>query len=360
MTELITIRQTRDQRPNPITVKSPIKRKEELMKRKLESQQYEFVGRNATCKTCTWTKKDLTDTGACYKGKFYGINSSRCVQMTPTQTCNHACTFCWRDLDSHTAIAMTEKIDEPKSIVDGCIESQWKQLSGFGGNEKTNQEKFKKVRDPLHFAISLNGEPTIYPKIGELVGEIKSRGMTSYLVTNGTFPERIQKMFDSDQLPTQFYVSVDAPNKELFNAIDRPLTPDCWDRLMTTLNMLPKLKQKTRTTLRYTLLKHVNMVHPEQWGEIIKLSQPTFVEVKGYMFVGSSRQRLSMDNMPYHEEIKAFALEICKHSGYQLIDEHPPSRVVLLMKEDYEGRMMDFSNTVTNNQKNHQKNPKTI
>ncbi|MBI5393184.1 4-demethylwyosine synthase TYW1 [Candidatus Woesearchaeota archaeon] len=318
------------------------KQKERLVKKKLEQQQYEFVGQHSACKVCAWTKKDLKDEGHCYKGKFYGINSHRCVQMTPTQTCNHACTFCWRDLDSHTAILMSEKIDEPKDIVDGCIKSQIKQLTGFGGNIRANQEKWENSKDPMHFAISLNGEPTIYPKIGELVKEINSRGMSSYLVTNGTFPKKIKKMFDNNQLPTQFYVSVDAPNKQLFNEIDRPLIPDCWDKLMETLQFLPKLKEKTRTVLRYTLLKNINMIYPEQWADIIILSQPLFVEIKGYMFVGSSRQRLKIENMPRHHEVKAFALEICKYSGYKLIDEHEQSRVVLLMKEDFEGRILNF------------------
>ena len=67
-----------------------------------------------------------------------------------------------------------------------------------------------------------------------------------------------------------------------------------------------------------------------------------FVEVKAYMWVGMSRERLEQHNMPLHEEVKQFALEIAKHSNYKIIDEHEPSRVVLLMKEDFEGRVMKF------------------
>ena len=55
-----------------------------------------------------------------------------------------------------------------------------------------------------------------------------------------------------------------------------------------------------------------------------------------------SRERLEQANMPLHDEVKEFAKEICKYSGYKLIDEHEPSRVVLLMKEDFEGRVMKF------------------
>ncbi|HDM36274.1 MAG TPA: 4-demethylwyosine synthase TYW1, partial [Candidatus Syntrophoarchaeum butanivorans] len=32
----------------------------------------------------------------CYKGRFYGVASHRCIQMTPTILCNQACIHCWR------------------------------------------------------------------------------------------------------------------------------------------------------------------------------------------------------------------------------------------------------------------------
>jgi len=105
---------------------------------------------------------------------------------------------------------------------------------------------------------------------------------------------------------------------------------------------LPKIREKSRTVLRFTLIKGLNMVYPEQWADIIKLSQPMFVEVKAYMWVGMSRERLEQSNMPLHDEVKDFASEIAKYADYKVIDEHEPSRVVLLMKEDFEGRVMKF------------------
>src|SRR3989338_5746945 len=106
--------------------------------------------------------------------------------------------------------------------------------------------------------------------------------------------------------------------------------------------MLPKLREKMRTVLRFTLIRGMNMDYPGQWAQIIKMSKPMFVEVKAYMWVGMSRERLEQENMPLHDEIKRFALEIAQHAGYKLIDEHEPSRVVLLMEEDFEGRVMKF------------------
>ena len=306
----------------------------------LKKQQYEVVGAHSRVKTCHWTKSDLRGEGGCYKSKFYGINSHQCIQMTPTFTCNNACVFCWRDLRYHTEPAMEGGIDNPEEIVLGTIEAQQRLLSGFGGNEKTSEEKFERAMEPQHVAISLDGEPTLYPKLPELIKEYKKKNFSTFVVSNGLLPERIGKLIEES--PTQLYISVDAPNEELFNIIDRPIIKNAWQGLCKTLGMLPKMKEKMRTVLRFTLIRGLNMAHPEQWGEIIKLSQPMFVEVKAYMWVGMSRERLEQKNMPLHEEVKEFAKEIAKHSDYKLIDEHEPSRVVLLMKEDFEGRVMRF------------------
>jgi tRNA wybutosine-synthesizing protein 1 len=48
------------------------------------------------------------------------------------------------------------------------------------------------------------------------------------------------------------------------------------------------------------------------------------------MFVGYSQQRLSIENMPRHEEIRAFSERIAKLSNYRIKDEKKESRVVLL------------------------------
>lgn len=306
----------------------------------LKNQGYETVGNHSRVKTCHWTKSDLKGEGGCYKSRFYGIKSHQCIQMTPTYTCNNACVFCWRDLRYHTQPAMENGIDDPSDIVDGTIEAQKKLLSGFGGNEKTSDEKFEEAMNPQHVAISLDGEPTLYPRLTELIREYKKKNFSTFVVSNGLLPERIEKLIEEP--PTQLYISVDAPNEELFNIVDRPIIKNAWNGLYRTLSLLPRLRENTRTVLRFTLIKGLNMVYADQWAEIIRLSQPMFVEVKAYMWIGMSRERLEQVNMPLHDEVKEFALEIANHAGYKLIDEHEPSRVVLLMKEDFEGRVMKF------------------
>ena len=147
----------------------------------LKRQQYDVIGNHSRVKVCQWTKSDLKGEGGCYKSRFYGISSAECLQMTPTFTCNNACVFCWRDLRYHTEPAMEEGIDIPEEIVENSIEAQRKLLSGFGGNEKADKEKLWKALNPKHVAISLDGEPTMYPKLSELIREYKKNLLMSRL-----------------------------------------------------------------------------------------------------------------------------------------------------------------------------------
>ena len=304
----------------------------------LEKQGYRIVGNHSAIKICGWTKNSLRNRGVCYKNTFYGIQSWRCVQMTPAlQHCNFRCWHCWRDIATASRI-WTGPVDEPKDIVDGCIREHVKILMGFGGNKNVNRNRFSQIKLPLHFAISLTGEPTMYPRLPELIDEIKSRDMTTYLVSNGSFPQMIEKLIGHE--PTQFYVTLAAPYKELFKKTTNPLTKNSWENFSKTLQIMKKLN--TRRVLRLTLTKGYNMKEPERYGSFIKNLHFDFVECKGYMNVGYSKYRLSRENMPTHDEIKDFALKLAQAAGLKYIDEKPESSVVLLMKEDTPDRIMNF------------------
>lgn len=314
----------------------------ENMKEKLHAllrkQHYHIVGEHSGVKICEWTKKSLRDQGFCYKQQFYGIRSHLCAQTSVTVGfCQNMCVFCWREMEHTLGIDMN-KSDNPELIIKGIIEGQKKLLSGFGGYEGIDKKKLKEAQEPMHFALSLTGDAMIYPKLNELIRTLHERKKTTFLVTNGMLPEKLRTL----EPPTQLYISVDAPNKELFRKIDRPLFKDGWERLQESLKILKTLKKQTRTTLRFTLIKDMNMTDVEGWAEQIKISDPLFVEVKAYMFVGSSRERLQIENMPRHPEVREFAEEVGKLCGYKIIDEKANSRVVLLAKEDFEGRIMKF------------------
>jgi tRNA wybutosine-synthesizing protein 1 len=56
------------------------------------------------------------------------------------------------------------------------------------------------------------------------------------------------------------------------------------------------------------------------------------MEPKAYMHVGFSRLRMGYNNMPTQQEIKDFAAQLAREMGYNILDEAPESRVVLLSR----------------------------
>jgi tRNA wybutosine-synthesizing protein 1 len=305
-------------------------------RQKLEKQHYRFIGQHSAVKTCTWTKKALRNEGVCYKSKFYGIQSHRCIQMTPSiNFCDMDCIYCWRERNN----TPFDSIDDPKELLDNAIKAQRKLLNGNHGDKRTDKKKMEESKKPMHVAISLNGEPLYYPKLSAFIAEIRKKGMSSFLVTNGQAPEILSRI----ELPTQLYISLDAPNPELQKRITRSLHADSWERLMKSLDILASLKGKTRTALRLTLVKGLNDIEPEKYAELFTRANPDFIEVKSYMYVGASRQRLQIENMPFHEDVKAFAQQLEKHCDYKIVDEQKISRVVLMTNNSSTERCIDLA-----------------
>jgi len=288
-----------------------------------EKQGYAVVGGHSAVKTCHWLRESLLTNRACYKEQFFGIKSHRCLQMTPVANiCNHACSYCWRYQGGDDVI---EKWDDPKDIVDWSIAAQRKLVSGFKGDARCYPSRWEEAREPDQVAISLTGEPTLYPHLGDLIAEYKRRGFTTFLVTNGTMPHVLR---DLDPLPTQLYVSIDAPNERIYRELCLPKVKDGWARIMETLKLLPSLD--TRIVARHTLVKGCNLGFEEEYASLDRVAEPDFIEPKGYVFVGYSRERLSMDNMPSFDDIRAFAGKMSELTGYAPSGENKASRVVLL------------------------------
>ncbi len=298
-----------------------------------EKQGYRIVGNHSAVKVCLWCKKAIQGRDVCYKNTFYGIQSHRCIQSSVTLlNCFHRCGFCWRCME-YTIPKEIENPDEPSFILDGLIREQKEYLQGFKGNMNISKKLFNEAMEPKHVALSLAGDATMYPKLPELIDEIKKRNMTSFLVTNGLMPEMLKKLLK--HMPTQLYITLPAPNEEVYIKVCKPLVRDGWKRLQKSLSLLHKFK---RSTIRLTLAKKMNMVYPGQYAEIIKKANPVFVELKAAMPVGYAQYRMAYEQMPRHEEIKEFAKELCKYSGLKIVDEKPNSRVVLVMKKDTKSR----------------------
>ena len=214
-------------------MQSPVTKIEPIIAAKLQKQSYHLVGEHGGVKVCHWTKESLKNDRACYKGTFYGIQSSGCMQMAPNvDTCNLACTYCWREPHSETL----NKVDtDPEMLFYESVRAHRRLLTGFKGHPSVTLEKWQEAQNPKHVAISLNGEPTLYSRLAEFLDICHQHGVSTFLVTNGSLPKVIENL---DTLPTQLYISVDAPNKEIFNRICKPkYDNNAWEKLEQTLEL---------------------------------------------------------------------------------------------------------------------------
>lgn len=115
----------------------------------------------------------------------------------------------------------------------------------------------------------------MYPEINTIVDELHKRRISTFLVTNAQFPEKIKSLRPITQvfaepfiipfstntaksripigfslqprsllyfLYAQLYVSVDAATKDSLKAIDRPLFSDFWERFVVSVFLLLLLK----------------------------------------------------------------------------------------------------------------------
>lgn len=305
----------------------------------LRRQGYKLVGRHSGVKACHWLKASLTKGEACYKEKFYGIKSHRCMQMSPALSqCSNNCLYCWRVLPSEGGEvwdgAGLQHEDEPGDIVQGALDAHRKCVNGFKGNPRVRLEMWREAMEPRHVAISLSGEPTSYSRLDGLIDEFGRRGMTTFLVTNGTNPRALERVRE----PTQLYVSLSSPSEEVYLRVCRPSSARNWGNLMESLTLLKGFS--CPTVIRITAVRGSNMVDAKGYARLIARSSPTYVEVKAYMHVGYSTRRLPFESMPGHKEIVAFAREIAEESGYLLCDDVPISRVALIKgrgKSNYSG-----------------------
>lgn len=304
-----------------------------LRKAVYKKEGYKFIGNHSAVKLCLWTRKSIKSNGKkyCYKEQFYkkiGIESHRCMQMTPALLfCTLKCEFCWRDT-SITFPKWEGKADEPEEIIEKSIEAQKQLLSGLGGVPHS-EKLLKEAYEPKHAAISLAGEPLFYEKMPDLISAFKKRGMTTFLVTNGTLPERLEALADSGNLPTQLYVSLSANSEKMFQSINKPLIKDGWERLIRTIELLPQIK--TRKVIRMTMMKE-SLEGIEKYAELIRKADTDFVEIKAAMPVGFARMRMAYADMLKHSQIKEFSEKLAQISGYKLADEKADSRVALLKR----------------------------
>jgi tRNA wybutosine-synthesizing protein 1 len=308
-----------------------------LTKTKLQKAKYGVYNHSAV-ELCHWTKKSFADEGNCYKHKFYGISTHRCMEMTPTaMNCENRCIYCWRPTEFYDTLQMpSHLVDEPDVIVSNLMKERERLLSGFYGNQKNDKRKLDESLLPTHYAISLSGEPTMYPKLPQLIRYLKSLKATRsiFLVTNGQEPEMLRRLEIEDALPTQLYLSTNATNKKMFYLINRPRHKNAWERWCESLEFLANTR--TRTVLRMTMIRGYNeeFSNAETFAQLISRANPHFVEIKSYMHIGMSVQRLDKINMLEMSEVRTFVDSLINRlPSFFIMDESEISRIVVLQNQ---------------------------
>jgi tRNA wybutosine-synthesizing protein 1 len=310
------------------------------------------VADHSTVELCHWTKKSFKHEGNCYKHKFYGISTHRCMEFSPAgMHCENRCIYCWRPMEFYDSLKMEpEKVAEPKEILTKLMEERRKLIMGYYGDSRNDKQRLDESLLPSHYAISLSGEPTMYPKLPELIKYLKSLETTKsiFLVTNGQEPEMIQRLQDEDALPTQLYLSTNAADYDSFLKINKPKYDDSWQRWNKTLGILKHLN--TRTVLRITLIRNYNdqkeMI--PAFASMLKQASPHFIEIKSYMHIGKSTNRLEHSNMLEMHEVRDFSEDIAKKSQiFSVMDESLVSRIVILQNNErvIDRWITDYSNT---------------
>ncbi|KAJ3287080.1 S-adenosyl-L-methionine-dependent tRNA 4-demethylwyosine synthase [Rhizoclosmatium sp. JEL0117] len=302
------------------------------LRKNLEKQGYKLIGTHSGVKLCRWTKAQMRGRGGCYKHTFYGIESHRCMETTPSLACANKCVFCWRLQTNPVGVEWRWKADRPEEIVEGAIEKHRLMVKQMKGVPGVTAEKFQEGMDVAHCALSLVGKPIMYPYINEFVELLHQKHISSFLVTNAQFPELIRKL----QPVTQLYLSIDAANKESLKKVDRPLFSDFWERFNGCLDELAKKEQ--RTVFRLTLVKGFNVDELKEYAVHVRRAKPDFIEVKGVTFCGySGSNPLTMQNVPFHEEVVEFVKLLCAEidDDYEISCEHAHTNSLLISHKKF-------------------------
>jgi len=185
--------------------------------------------------------------------------------------------------------------------------------------------------NPNHAAISLDGEPLLYPKIEGLVQEFRNRNMTTFIVTNGTLPEVIGNM---DILPSQLYITLPAPNEKMYKKVCRPMIKNGWNNLMETLELIDSLS--CRTLIRLTAVKNLNLNSNlvKEYVKLVEKANPNFFEIKGFTLQAKAlmiSERMKEEKplqyyFPDYDYLSNIASQFEDIGNFPLIYTNEPSR----------------------------------
>lgn len=138
------------------------------------------------------------------------------VDLAPYKTCSYDCIYCQLGLTTLKTVEVRE----------------WVKL-----DEVVEQVKAKLDTRPDYITLAGSGEPTLYSRLGELIGRIRSiTDIPVALLTNGSL---LWKKEIRDQVLDASLVlpSLDAGNSSMFEAINRPHPEITFERMVEGLIM---------------------------------------------------------------------------------------------------------------------------
>ncbi|MFW9946308.1 MAG: hypothetical protein ACFFDX_05710 [Candidatus Odinarchaeota archaeon] len=223
------------------------------------------------------------------------------------------------------------RVDEEISC---CIDSR-DEIETLINRELTNPDDIMQTHSeamyPNHAAISLDGEPLLYPMISDLVGEFRNKGMTSFIVTNGTLPEILEGL---DSLPSQLYLTLPASNEKLYKKICRPLIRNGWNKIITSLDLLESMS--CRSLVRLTAVKELNINESliKDYIKLVEKANPNFFELKGFTLQAKAlliKNRLKSDTplqdyFPDYDYLEKIAHKFEVMGNFPLIYKNEASR----------------------------------
>lgn len=182
------------------------------------------------------------------------------MEMTPSLACANKCVFCWRHHTNPVGKEWRWQVDEPQMLVDQAIANHRSMINTLRGVPGVIPERLADAQKPRHCALSLVGEPIMYPHINRFVRLLHEEGISSFLVTNAQFP---QALIDMEPV-CQLYVSIDASTAESLKAVDRPLFSDYWERFLASLEAIRAKHSGTCEPPRHT--RRRRCTGPGRWA----------------------------------------------------------------------------------------------
>ena len=250
-------------------------------------------------------------------------------------------------------------MDPPEMLVEGALQNHYKMIKQMRGVPGVLPERFEEGFQVRHCALSLVGEPIMYPEINTFTELLHEKGISSYLVTNAQFPEEMKTL----KPVTQLYISIDASTKDALKAVDRPLNRDFWERFTSCIEQLALRLERTvfRLTLgrpkdyiqvtylnctihdfglhisSFYLVKGWNAEEIDNYAKLVLMGKPDFIEVKGVTYCGTSKaSKLTMENVPWHEEVIFFVQKLADQlPDYEIACEHEHSNCILISHKKF-------------------------